>query len=570
MNRRLLLTDDLPLDEVPLSEYPRPQFRRDSYICLNGKWEIKISKEEVSFDENFEKEIIVPFSIESYLSGIYGYLEKGEYIYYRKEFILPEGFNKGRVILHFDAVDQICGVYLNRKLVKTNEGGYLPFEVDISDFLEEKNVIFVKVKDDLDLKYGYGKQTKTSKGMWYTKTSGIWKTVWLESVPVNYFKNVKIDVTLDSVTLDISTSIEDKTLIIHTENGDIVKSFKENKITLAIPSPHLWTPEDPYLYNFELISKEDKVYSYFALRTIEIKNEKVPYIYLNGKPIFFHGLLDQGYFPDGLLTPKSYQKYEDEILKLKELGFNTLRKHIKVEPLYFYYLCDKLGMIVFQDMVNNSPYSFIRDTALPTIGMLRWKNKGKHTPKVNKEQFIKECKETIELLYNSPSVLYYTIFNEGWGQFDSDKIFDMVKTFDQTRIIDATSGWFFGDKSDVDSYHVYFKPIKVKTKHRPIIISEFGGYVYKDDEHSFNLDNTYGYRIYKNINDFHNGLESLYLNQIVPLIKKGVCGAIYTQVSDVEDETNGLFTYDRKVLKVSSELMNKIKIAIEEEVEKLY
>lgn len=566
MNKVILHTDDFLLDDIPLNEYPRPQFKRDSCFCLNGKWDIKITKENVSFDDKFDEQIIVPFSVESYLSNINRYLRKGEYIYYRKEFSLPKDFKKDKVILHFDGVDQICEVYINSKLIKKHEGGYLPFEIDITDYLKEKNVLFVKVQDDLDIKYGYGKQSKKSKGMWYTKTSGIWKTVWIESVSKNYFEKIKIDVTLTSLSLKIDTNIINKKLIIHTEKEDLVYEFIENDINIDIPKPHLWTPDDPYLYYFELIGEEDKIESYFALRKIEIKNKKT---YLNNEPIFFHGILDQGYFPDGLLTPKSYQKYKDEILKLKELGFNTLRKHIKVEPLYFYYLCDKLGMIVFQDMVNNSSYSFIRDTVLPTLGFLKWKNKGKHISKERKNQFIKECKETLALLYNSPCVLYYTIFNEGWGQFDSDKMFKMFKSLDSTRIIDATSGWFFGHKSDVDSYHIYFKPIKFKAKNRPIIISEFGGYVYKDKEHSFNLDRTYGYRIYKNKEDYHKGLSDLYLLQIIPQIKKGLCGAIYTQVSDVEDETNGLFTYDRKVVKVPLEIMKDIKCRIDDEIKNI-
>ena len=569
MNRRQLLMDNLPLEDIPLCEYPRPQFKRDSYLCLNGEWEFKTSYLDNDLEGEYKEKIIVPYSMESYLSSINRYLNKGEYLYYRKIFKLDNDFNKGRVVLHFDAVDQIAEIYLNNNLVATHEGGYLPFEVDITSYLKEENTLIVKVQDDLDLKYGYGKQTKVSKGMWYTKTSGIWKTVWLESTKEEYFNNVKIDVTLSSVTLTLDTNVEEKTIIIHTENGDIIRTFKENKITIDIDNPHLWSPEDPYLYYFELIGEDDKIESYFALRTIKVSNDNIPFILLNDQPYFFHGLLDQGYFPDGLLTPKAYKKYEDEILALKELGFNVLRKHIKIEPLYFYYLCDKLGMIVFQDMVNNSSYSFIRDTALPTIGLLRWKNKGKHVLKENKEQFIKECRGTLDLLYNSPSVLYYTIFNEGWGQFECDRVFEIVKSIDSSRIIDATSGWFFGDKSDVDSYHVYFKKIKVKTKKRPIIISEFGGYVYKELEHSFNLENTYGYKIYKTKEEFQKGLSLLYLTQIVPLIKKGVCGAIYTQVSDVEDETNGLFTYDRKILKVSKTQMLEIKNQIEKEIQRI-
>lgn len=554
MSKIHLSSDDLPLEEIPLSEYPRPQFKRDSYICLNGTWDICFS-----FDNQlpslYQEKVIVPFPIESTLSGLNNrYLQKDEIIYYRKKFKLDPSFVKDIVLLHFDGVDQISQVYLNNHLIKENFGGYIPFEVEIQDYLQEENELVVKVIDNLDKKYCYGKQSFESHGMWYTKTSGIWKSVWLESFNNESFRSIKITPLLNQVNLKIDTSIKRKTIVISTPNGEIIKDFTDNEITIDIPSPRLWNVEDPYLYEFKLISEKDIISSYFALRTISIEDYRgQPRIMLNNKPLFFHGLLDQGYFSDGILTPKSYKKYEEEILILKELGFNTLRKHIKIEPLYFYYLCDKLGVIVFQDFVNNGSYSFFKETLLPTIGIQNYAKYGKKVNKEIKDIFIKQGKDTIELLYNSPSVCYYTIFNEAWGQFDCDKVYQLFKKLDSTRIFDATSGWFNGKLSDVVSKHVYFKKIKLKKEKRPIIVSEFGGYVYKDLDHSFNIDKTYGYKIYKDIEQFHKGLKELYEKQIIPLIDQGLCGSIYTQVSDVEDETNGLLTYDRKVLKINKD-----------------
>lgn len=549
-----LCMDDLPLEDIPLSEYPRMQLQRDSYLCLNGKWDLKISKSPKLPDE-YNESVIVPFPIESALSGIEKELKKGEYIYYRKTFSINKQFNKDRIILHFDAVDQICEVYLNGYMVCKHEGGYLPFEVDITNVILDKNELIVKVKDDLNKLYGYGKQARKSKGMWYTKISGIWKTCWIESTPMNYFKKLKISTTLDKVTIEIDTKIKHKVL---TLNGKKYK-FDTNSIEIEIENPQYWTPDNPFLYYFTLKGEKDFIKSYFALRTISCgMNNDYHCILLNNKPYFFNGLLDQGYFPDGILTPKTYQKYEDEILALKKLGFNTLRKHIKIEADYFYYLCDKLGMIVFQDFVNNGSYNYLGDTILPNIGFVKRLKKGFNVKKEIKEQFKKETAQTIDMLYNHPSVVYYTIFNEGWGQFDADMMYDFVKSLDSSRIIDTTSGWFKSNKSDVISEHIYFKDIKFSKQNKPIILSEFGGYVFKILEHSYNLTNTYGYKTFKTIEDYQNALNKLYKEKILPYALKELSGCIYTQVSDIEDETNGVFTYDRKVTKIIEPILLNI------------
>ena len=287
-------------------------------------------------------------------------------------------------------------------------------------------------------------------------------------------------------------------------------------------------------------------------------------ITLNGEPYLFNGLLDQGYFPDGIFLPATSDGYKEDILTAKALGFNMLRKHIKIEPECFYYLCDTLGMAVFQDAVNNSDYSFLRDTLLPTIGLKRLSDKKLHKCKRARKIFTETALGMTAHLYNHPSVLYYTIFNEGWGQFSADEVYKIVKDSDKTRIIDATSGWFIRHKSDVESHHVYFKKLKAKSpRKRPVVISEFGGYSHRCEGHLFG-DKNYGYKTFKSREEFEENVKKLYLCEVLPLVKKGVSALVYTQISDVEDETNGFLTYDRRVLKVNPETFAEISKSLQE------
>ena len=537
-------------------EYPRPQMKRSSYLSLCGQWELSVLKKD---KETLLGEITVPYPPESRISGIQRPLAKDEQYIYRKTFTLPKDFNKGNVILNFGAVDQFCEVRINETPIGGHNGGYLPFSFDITSALKTgENFIEVKVTDTLDTDYPYGKQRFKRGGMWYTPISGIWQAVWLESVADDYFTSLKLTPTLDSITIETVGGKEEKTAVIRTEGEDIIHKWTGNITTIKIPDPILWTPEDPHLYTFTLTDGVDEVQSYFALRTIDIrkKNEK-SYICLNGKPYFFHGLLDQGYFSDGIYTPASPEGYKYDILTMKKLGFDTLRKHIKIEPDLFYYYCDKYGMIVFQDMVNSGKYNFLIDTALPTVGLR--KGIKHHASKRRRYLFETSAKETVTLLYNHPSVCYYTIFNEGWGQYDSDRIYNEMKRLDPTRVWDATSGWFKERLSDVDSEHIYFKSIKLKSREeRPLVLSEFGGYSCKIEGHSFNLDNNYGYKLFESEEKLTQGVEKLYIEEIIPAIKDGLCATVLTQVSDVEDETNGLVTYDRQVVKVNEKTMQKV------------
>lgn len=544
-------------DENVWKEYPRPQMRRAHWMSLNGMWKLD------------GDEIRVPFPPQSQLSN---YEKKVKDTFtYEKKFVLSEDMKGERILLHFGAVDQIAEVILNGKSLGSYEGGYLEFSFDVTDCIKRvgENVLQVKVTDTLSLDYPYGKQCKKRGGMWYTPVSGIWKSVWLEAVADKYIERIKMTPDLVGVNLEVFGEVQGFSVCVKLPGGGVLeKAFTGSAGRLEIPAEEvkLWTPDTPYLYEMTLTAGEDVVESYFALRTIEIKNiDGINRVCLNGEPIFLHGVLDQGYYPEGIYLPAEEAEYDRDILRMKELGINLLRKHIKVEPDYFYYACDKLGMLVMQDMVNNGPYSFIRDTAIPTLG---YKKRGDKTglSGKRKEIFMKHVENTIEQLYNYPSIVAYTIFNEGWGQFESDYMYDYVKSLDSTRLADSTSGWFAQEKNDFDSEHIYFKAIPVEPKERPMFMSECGGYSMAVEGHYYSKYNTYGYGGSDDSVKLTEDILSLYDVMILPAAPKGMCGCIYTQLSDVEDEINGLYTYDRKVCKVEKEKMLEMAKKLQEAV----
>ena len=331
---------------------------------------------------------------------------------------------------------------------------------------------------------------------------------------------------------------------------------------IDIDSPELWTPDNPKLYTRTVKRGKDEVGIYFALRTVEVREiGGVNRVCLNGKPVFLHGVLDQGYFEDGIFTPHDISEYEKDVRRMKELGINLIRKHIKIEPEEFYYACDRLGMLVMQDMVNSGDYSFFRDTVLGTLNLPLSDRKKKTDRRM--DFFIAHSVETVRTLYNHPSIIAYTIFNEGWGQFNSDMMYDRLKALDPTRLYDSTSGWFAQRKSDFDSEHIYFRLKKLKPKTRPLFVTECGGY-------SYNLNGqnkVYGYGKCASSEELTSRIEKLYRRMIIPAIPAGCCGCIYTQLSDIEDEINGLYSYDRKVCKVSKERMCTIADALNKTIE---
>ena len=540
----------------PWQAYPRPQMRRESFLNLNGEWDFTLSTNCV-MPEQYEEKILVPFPPQSLLSGIHRDCPEEQFLFYKKEFALPDDFKGGRVLLHVGAADQIATVYLNGSCVGEHVGGYEPFSIDITKVVEKDNALVICVTDQMSRRVlPYGKQSSKRGGMWYTPVSGIWQTVWLEYVPERYIQRLRIRTGGDWAEINVEGDVPDGFVSVQTPTGEMQVKLRQGMAKIQLSEPRMWSPEDPYLYQCTIQAGEDQVRTYFALRTLSIEEvDGIWRLCLNGKPYFFHGVLDQGYWSDGLFTPAHPVCYEKDILAMKALGFNTLRKHIKIEPEQFYYDCDRLGMVVFQDMVNNGDYNFLRDTALPTIGLKRRGDRWMHRHQETRKAFLKAMEDTVRQLKNHPCVCYWTIFNEGWGQFESTKVYRRMKELDDTRFVGAVSGWFKGGESDVVSEHVYFKPFRPVKTQKPLVLTEFGGYSLSPEGHVFNPSNEYGYRHFKQREDYVRDLKALYEQEIIPAVQKGLCAAIYTQLSDVEDETNGLLSYDRKVWKLSKEEM---------------
>ena len=553
--QKLYTNEGKTLPAVPWERYPRPQMKRTDWLCLNGTWDF-------AFDET-HTEIRVPFCPECLLSGVKEPPAIGQEMTYRRAFAVPEAWKGKRVLLHFGAVMRKTSVFVNGAKTCEHDNGYLPFSADITDALNGgENELVVRVTNDLDPRYPWGKQKVKRGGMWYTPCSGIWQTVWLEPVPERAITALRIRNGLNWVEIEADGVSDGIVALDGTEYP-----LEDGRVRIEIAGPHLWTPEDPHLCRFTLMSGFDRVESYFALRTLSTETiDGIPRLCLNGKSYFFNGLLDQGYWSDGLYTPASPDGFETDILAMKSLGFNTLRKHIKIEPEQFYYDCDRLGMVVFQDMVNNGDYRYIRDTVLPTIHLQKRKDKRLNPDPETRRIFLESMEATVQLLSNHPCICLWTIFNEGWGQFRADDAYNRLKTLDPMRFIDSTSGWFHQSKSDVDSLHIYFDQLHLGKQNLPQLLSEFGGYVRKLQEHSFNTKKTYGYHTFATREAYVEALRTLY-QSLIPLAKQGLCGAIYTQVSDVEDETNGLFTFDRAVLKVRPEELCDLMQAIRQVAE---
>ncbi len=562
MDKEILITPQgEALSGTPWTAYPRPQMRRESYVNLNGIWDFAVT-DSPALPADYPMEIQVPFCPESRLSGIETHFDEGSSLFYRKKLTLPADFSHGRVLLHIGAADQAAEVYVNQTLVGTHVGGYEAFHFDITDFLQAENELVIRVTDDLRSHVlPYGKQVQKPGGMWYTPVSGIWQTVWAECVPETHIQSLHIDVTDACAAVTVEPALDGTV----TCQG-VTYPLSAGQARITPENPHLWWPEDPYLYHFTVDTGEDRVNSYFALRTLEVKTVKgCPRLCLNGKPYFFHGLLDQGYWPDGLFTPAAPACYEADILAMKHLGFNMLRKHIKVEPEQFYYDCDRLGMVVFQDMVNNGDYQFLRDTVAPTFLSQQKDDAKMHPDPETRAAFLSCMEATVKQLKNHPCICYWTIFNEAWGQFDSAAAYEKLKALDSSRFIDATSGWYRGTVSDVESLHIYFDMWhRLQPSNKPLVLSEFGGFTHGVQGHIYNTKKAYGYGTCKTLQALTHKIRQVYLGRVIPAAKLGLCAAVYTQVSDVEDEINGLLTYDRKVCKVSAPTMQRIAAALQE------
>lgn len=547
--------------ECPLSEYPRPQFVRDSYFSLNGPWKCEFSKD-YAIPKTFTTDIIVPFSPETPLSGVNRVLKPGEYLHYEKCFDLPEGFNKGRVFINFGAVDQIASVYLNGTKLGLHKGGYTPFTFELTECIKDTdNVLHVTVADYTDTKeYSRGKQKMKRGGIWYSPQSGIWQSVWLESTPQQCLYSVRITPDYDNScvsfkffgTDDVVTSIYDgETLIAETTEK-----------TVKIPDFKEWSPESPFLYDVVFTACGERIKSYFGMRKFSVMKDKdgILRLALNNKPYFHNGLLDQGYYPDGFLTPPSNEAMKYDVETVKKMGFNMLRKHIKIEPLLWYHYCDVNGILVWQDMINGGGKYGLEISVIPFIGITLKDTNYKTFSRTDmdcRELYYDELRAMINHLYNCPCVAMWVPFNEGWGQFDSRAAYDLIRSMDTTRVIDGTSGWHDNGHTDVISKHIYFTPIKVKTGDKPYVLSEFGGYSQRIKGHTFN-DKMFGYKIYNSKKALTKAYLKCFNNTIIPQIKTGLSATVYTQVTDVEDELNGIMTYDREVIKIDVDKLKEV------------
>ncbi len=547
--------------------YPRPQLRRDSFFPLDQGWTLN------------GRPIQIPWPPQAPLSGYGG--EVGDVLRYETAFTLPEGFlpPNHRLLLHFGAVDQVAEVFVNGTRAVRHEGGYLPFSADIAPLLRQgENRLTVKAVDTLSHDYPYGKQHKRPHGMWYTPVSGIWQTVWLEAVPdQGAVAGIRLVPDLTGVTVEVDAGGAPFNIAVPLGDGELLTAAGKSgcPLRLDIPHPYPWSPDDPYLYTMTIATATDQVESYFALRTVSTKEVNGhTRLCLNGEPVFLHGVLDQGYFEGGLFLPQSPEEYDKDVMRMKELGFNTLRKHVKVEPEAFYYACDRLGMLVIQDMVNSGEYRYLRDTAIPTVLSKKRGDLGGGGSEQRRAFFERHCLDTISHLNDHPCILGWTIFNEGWGQYDSDRIYRLLKASDPTRFFMSTSGWFAQRESDVQSEHVYFQN-RVLEGDQPakfLLLSECGGFSYRVEGHVSTERKNYGYGEQARTElDLEVRLSSLYCDMVLPSIPNGLCGCIYTQLSDVEGETNGLYTYDRQVRKVRPEFMREMaalaRLALEEAVE---
>lgn len=556
-----------------LTEYPRPQMRRDSYLNLNGRWEYAITDSDES-PRRWDGTILVPFSPESALSGVGRSLQPGQTLWYRREVILPQGFipADGRLLLHFGAVDQEAAVYWNGRLLGRHMGGYNAFTLDATDALGPRNSLVVRVHDDTDASFhSRGKQKTRRGGIWYTPQSGIWQTVWMEAVPRHYIESLRIVPLFDQSAVEVMVRCSQPLQCEATVDGRTVPFTSGEPARIPMPDFRAWSPEDPYLYDLSVTLGEDRVESYFGMRKMEVRADRggVKRLFLNGEPYFQSGLLDQGYWPDGLYTAPSDEALIYDIQTAKAMGFNLLRKHIKVEPMRWYYHCDRLGMLVWQDMPSGGgKYRFSTITLPLVTGIHRRDNHYRAFARASSQgrgEYMDELEEMVGQLFNAPSVVLWVPFNEGWGQFDSTFVMERLRALDPTRPVDPASGWHDQGAGELRSLHVYFKPFRFRRdrRGRALALSEFGGYNLRVDGHCFNQKD-YGYRRLPDAAALWRDFSRLYEREVLPAVPRGLCASVYTQLSDVEDELNGLMTYDRRVVKLDADEVRELNERLKE------
>ena len=578
----------------PLAEYPRPAMRRDSCEILNGPWQYAITQT-AEYPAAWQGSILVPYSPEAPASGVNRTLQPGQWLHYHRLFAPPAG-EGGRVLLHFGAVDYACAVQVNGHLAGGHRGGYWPFTLDITELLNGtgRNSLWVAVQDPTGHStQARGKQTLKPGGMFYPAQSGIWQTVWLERVPDNYIQTLTVTPDYDArtVTVRVHTAKPGGAVnlwamvraggVTIAEDWGSDEADQDGEVTLNIPEEHFfpWSPDTPFLYDLTVGTNQgeeaglDTVHSYFALRKWSCAPDAhgVLRFCLNDKPILLNGLLDQGYWPEGLYTPPSDAAVERELSEVKALGFNLLRKHAKIEPQRWYYHCDRLGLIVWQDIVNGgSAYNLWFVTYLTNVlqPLLRRFPDGKaaysllsRAKPAGREEYAHELADTVQALRCHPCIACWVPFNEGWGQFDAGKAVQALRTLDGTRLVDEASGWFDQGGGDVHSLHNYFYPLRIRPQKRTVALSEYGGIAWPMPGHE-PPHKTYGYGTAKDRQELTARYKKLQLKTVLPQLEKGLSALVYTQLTDVEDEVNGLFTYDRAAVKPDANAVRSVNAAL--------
>ena len=572
-----------PEEELPFPEYPRPQMRRENWTNLNGWWEYAFTETQ-KMPKRRDGKILVPFSPECDASGVKRQLLPKEYLWYFRTIQLPKIPAGKRLLLQFGAVDQDAVIYCNGKRAGGHLGGYLSFSVDLTPYLKTgENKLAVKVRDETDTDWkGRGKQSLTPGGMFYTAQSGIWQSVWMEWVPETYLERIVITPEYDTASVKVrvflngpDAGLTKKITVRESEAPDAkvicVRETRENEAELILGNFAGWSPEHPHLYGVSIEAGEDRIESYFGMRKFGIgKDEKgITRLFLNGKPYFQNGVLDQGYWPESLYTPPSDEAMVYDIKTAKRLGFNMIRKHLKVECARWYSHCDHIGMLVWQDMINGGGTYNLLTISAPLITGIHHKDhdykKFARTDAIARASYYTELTELIAQLYSCPCICTWVLFNEGWGQFDAAAAADYARKLDPSRIIDHASGWHDQKVGKLQSLHVYFRPYHFKKDRlgRAVALTEFGGYTLAVPGHTWGKKR-FGYKPLRDEASLADAFRRLYEQQIIPAKEKGLAASVYTQLSDVEDECNGFVTYDRKVVKLPKQLVREISLSLKD------
>ena len=555
-------------------EYPRPQFERSEWQNLNGLWEYAILKKQLPLPQKFQGKILVPFCVESVLSGVGISVTPEDRIWYKRSFIIPEVWKNKQIQLNFEAVDYAASVWINGALIGSHQGAYDRFSFNITPYLKAKGTQEIIVSVDDPSSSGVqprGKQQMPQEGIWYTPVSGIWQTVWLEAVSSEAFlAEAKITPNIDTKSVSIVPMLNKPMKPEYKITASISKDGKELiskqiiadlEVLLEIENPSLWSPNHPFLYDLKLTLQNskgeviDEVNSYFGMRKISLGDlNGTKYLFLNNEPLFHYGTLDQGWWPDGLYTPPSDEAMKYDIQLTKDMGFNMIRKHIKVEPDRWYYHCDKLGILVWQDMPSGMVVIPEEGKTRPVhVQHVSSKGEDLYQRSVDAARYEWELRRMIDIHYNAPSIVVWVPFNEGWGQYSTCRIADVVKALDPSRLVNAVSGWALRPCGDLYDIHTYQTEVNVPATSldRASVIGEFGGIGFPVKDHLWNPGmRNWGYQTYQSADELWKNYKYKF-NQIVEMKKsKGLSAAVYTQTTDVEGEVNGLMTYDRQIIKI--------------------